>query len=239
MKGTLSLLSAAVLFALVGSSADAAQGPIASGRDSAAKPQRSERPFGSTVLYDQINLSSVSGIVSQNFSDSAFDATAADDFVVTDASGWTISEVDITALFFNGSGPADSFDITFYNDAGGVPGSVACSAPASSYSLAGNSYSIPLSSPCSLAAGTYWVGAMANIDFSFAEGEFVWVFYTGAGGAVSQWENPGGGLGTPCTTWGSFPTCFGIAADSMSFAIVGYRTSAISDRIFTDGFDPL
>ena len=182
--------------------------------------------------------SSVSGIVSQNFSDSAFDATAADDFVVTDASGWTISEVDLTAVYYNGSGPADSFDITFYNDADGAPGSVACSAPASSYSAAGTSFAIPLSSPCSLAAGTYWVGAMANIDFNFAEGQFVWVSYTGAGGSVSQWENPGGGWGTPCTTWGSFPTCFSIAADSMSFAIVGYLTSALSDRVFADGFDP-
>jgi len=238
MKGKLSLLSAAVLVALAGSSASAsaAPSPTVSRYDNAGQ----QRPLGSTVLYDQTNLSSASGIVSQNFSsaNSAFDATAADDFVVTDASGWTISEVDITAVFYNGSGPADSFDVTFYNDAGGVPGSAACSAPASSYSVAGTLFTIPLSSPCSLAAGTYWVGAAANMNFSFANGEFGWVFYSGAGGAVSQWENPGGGLGTPCTTWGSFPMCFGFAADSMSFAIVGYRTNAISDRIFADGFDP-
>lgn len=223
MNGKLSLLSAAVLLALAGSNTDAAQRPTVSGHNNAAKPQHFKRPLGSTVLYDQTNLSSLSGIVSQNFSspNAAFDATAADDFVVTDASGWTVSEVDLTAVYFNGSGPADSFDITFYNDAGGVPGSVACAAPASSYTAAGSSFTIPLSSPCSLAAGTYWVGAVANMNFS-PGGEFGWVFYTGAGGAAAQWENPGGGFGTPCTTWGSFPLCFSIAADSMSFAIVGH-----------------
>lgn len=222
MKGKLSLLSAAVLLALAGSNTDAAQRPTVSGKGVAA-PHHFKRPLGSTVLYDQTNLSSTSGIVSQNFSsgNAAFDATAADDFVVTDASGWTVSEVDLTAVYFNGSGPADSFDITFYNDAGGVPGSVACSAPASTYTAAGTSFTIPLSSPCSLAAGTYWVGAVANMNFSTG-GEFGWVFYTGAGGAVSQWENPGGGFGTPCTSWNSFPVCFSIPADSMSFAIVGH-----------------
>jgi hypothetical protein len=225
MNGKLSLLSAAVLLALAGSNTDAAQRPTVSGKGVAA-PHHFKRPLGSTVLYDQTNLSSLSGIVSQNFSsvNAAFDASAADDFVVTDASGWTVSEVDLTAVYFNGSGPADSFDITFYNDAGGAPGSVACTAPASSYTAAGNSFTIPLSSPCSLAAGTYWVGAVANMNFS-PGGEFGWVYYTGAGGAPSMWENPGGGFGTPCTSWGDFPTCFSIAADSLSFAIVGHVSS--------------
>lgn len=210
-----------MLLALAGSNTDAAQRPTVSGHNDAVKPQHFKRPLGSTVLYDQTNLSSTSGIVSQNFGDfSTYSASAADDFVVTDASGWTVSEVDVTGVYFNGSGPANSFDVTIYNDAGGVPGSVACSSAASSYTAAGNSFTIPLSSPCSLAAGTYWVGVAANMNFS-AGGEFGWVFYTGAGGAVSQWENPGGGFGS-CTTWGSFPACLSIAADSMSFAIVGH-----------------
>src|SRR5215467_7122080 len=123
MKGKLSLLSAAVLVALAGTNTDAAQKPTTLGKAGAIMPPHFNHPFGSTVLYDQINNSSLSGIVSQNFSsvNSIFDATAADDFVVTDASGWTVSEVDVTAVYFNGSGPADSFDVTFYNSGSGVP----------------------------------------------------------------------------------------------------------------------
>jgi hypothetical protein len=222
MKGKLSLLSAAVLLALAGSNTDAAQKPTTLGKH-AVTPPHVKHPLGSTVLYDQTNLTSSSGIVSQNFSsaNAIFDATAADDFVVTDASGWTVSEVDVNAVYFNGSGPADSFDVTFYNDAAGSPGSVACAAPASTFSQSGSGFTIPLSSSCNLASGTYWVGVVANMNFSTG-GEFGWIYYTGAPGGVSQWENPGGGFGTPCTTWGSFPLCFGITADSLSFAIVGH-----------------
>jgi hypothetical protein len=223
MKGKLSLLSAAVLVALAGTNTDAAQRPTTLGKAGAIVPPHFNHPLGSTVLYDQTNNSSLSGIVSQNFSsfNSAFDSTAADDFVVTDASGWTVSEVDVTAVYFNGSGPADSFDVTFYNSGSGVPGSVACTAPGSSYVQNGNGFAISLSSPCSLSGSTtYWVGVVANMNFS-PGGEFGWIFYTGAGGSVSQWENPGGGFGV-CPTWGSFPVCFSIAADSMSFALVGH-----------------
>ncbi|MGZ6961960.1 MAG: choice-of-anchor R domain-containing protein [Ilumatobacteraceae bacterium] len=166
-------------------------------------------------------MGSSQGIVSQNFGDfSTYSASAADDFVVTDAAGWTVSEVDVSGLYFNGSGPANSFDVTFYNDAGGAPGSVACAATGSSFTATIPSFSIPLSSPCSLAAGTYWVGVAANMNFS-AGGEFGWIVYNGAPGGAAMWENPGGGFGV-CPTWGTVLSCLGIADDSMSFAIVGH-----------------
>src|SRR5579862_2557548 len=163
MKGKLSLLSAAVLLALAGSNTDAASPkPIKIGH-APAVPSHFKRINGTTVLYDQTNSSSSSGVVSQNFTDFTsgnFNASGADDFVVTDATGWTVSEVDADAIYFNGPGPADSFDVTFYNDAGGVPGTVACSSTGNTYTNSGHAFQIPLGTPCALAQGTYWVGVV-------------------------------------------------------------------------------
>ncbi len=228
MKGKLSLLSAAVLLALAGSNTDAAtQKPTKLGH-APQTPAHFKRINGTTVLYDQTNSSSTSGVVSQNFTDftsGAFNATGADDFVVTDASGWTVSEVDANGVYFNGPGPATSFDITFYNDNGGVPGSVACTSTSDTYSQSGTGFQIPLGTPCALAQGTYWVGVVANQPFSSSlVGEFGWVVFSGGTGAVAQWENPGGGFGV-CSTWGSLGACIGTPSNAFSFAIVGHVTS--------------
>ena len=61
--------------------------------------------------------------VSQNFepANDAFDDQVADDFVVP-AGGWTIGQVNVGGQYFNGPGPAASFNVTFYADAATFPG---------------------------------------------------------------------------------------------------------------------
>ena len=234
MKGNLSLLSAAVIMALAGTSADAAQQKptTSTGPHTANARVHYKAPAGSTVLYDQTAIAS-NGLVTQNFASASaqYDAAAADDFVVTDASGWTVNQVNVTGLYFNGSGPADSFDVNIYPDNGGVPAAAPiCSDSGLTYT--GGSinptygpYTIPLSSSCTLPQGTYWVSVAANMAFT-AGGEFGWGGYAGTPvpGANAQWQNPGGGLGTTCATWGDLATCLGVASNSLVFQMLGHVT---------------
>ena len=226
MKGKLSLLSAAVVMALAGTSADATQGTPVTKSSATPNPSRAhfKAPKGSTILYDQAISGSSVGFVDQNFSSAndPFDNAAADDFVVT-GGGWNVSRVDLTGVYFNGSGPADSFDVTIYADAGGVPGAPVCSDPGLSYTNSGTSFSIPLSSVCALSAGTYWLSAVANMDFAVG-GEFGWSAFAPASlpGSVGKWQNPGDGFGTGCTSWGDVDTCLSFpGTNSFGFQIVG------------------
>ena len=170
------------------------------------------RPNGSTVLYDQTGTV-VNGAPSQNFESAfdAYDAQGADDFVVTDAAGWTLS-----AFNFVVSATADpssaTYDIEVYPDNGGLPGaSAVCSYPAATGVLtSGNTaLSVALPTPCSLSQGTYWVEMVVNLDFGTG-GQVFWSDYSPGGtGANSKWQNPGGGFGTSCSTWSDLATCVG------------------------------
>jgi hypothetical protein len=230
MKGKLSLLSAAVIMALAGTSADAAQKGTPAKSSGVVKQNRTHFNHprgGDSVLYDQTLSGSPVGFISQNFTDfssGAYNAVAADDFVVTDASGWTVDQVNIGGVYFNGSGPADSFDVSIYPDAGGVPGATAaCTYTGLSYTGAPPSFSIPLSTPCDLPSGTYWVAAAANMAFG-AGGEFGWNTYSGFNlGANAQWQNPGGGFGTGCSSWSDMATCLAFPGyTATSFQVVGH-----------------
>ena len=111
--------------ALAGTSADATQGTPVTKSSATQTPNRVHfrAPKGGTILYDQTSSSFAGGYVDQNFSSAndPYDNAAADDFVVT-SGGWNVSQVNLTAQYFNGSGPPDSFDVTIYQDAGGAPG---------------------------------------------------------------------------------------------------------------------
>src|SRR6202045_3440839 len=78
----------------------------------------------SDVLYNQ-NSNFGYGVVSQNFTSgsfgTAYNAAAADDFIVPTGTAWTISEVDVTGSYFEGSGPAASEVVTFYANKHGRP----------------------------------------------------------------------------------------------------------------------
>jgi len=173
------------------------------------------RPTGSTVLYDQTNSSYVNGAPAQNFESSfdAYDNWAADDFVVTDAAGWSVSAFNFAVTFRIGVPDTGiTYNVDVYADAAGVPGgSPVCSASAVTGTLDGTntSLSITMPSACSLAAGTYWVSLQANMDFSTDNNQMY--FSDWSPGTVpnsdSKWENPGDGFATGCTTWSSLATC--------------------------------
>ena len=87
------------------------------------------------VLYDQYDNDPGTGTVSQDFETSldAYDSQTADDFVVPSGQTWTINEVDVKGVYFNGPGPAASFNVYIYQNSGSLPGAVVYSATGLAY----------------------------------------------------------------------------------------------------------
>jgi hypothetical protein len=169
----------------------------------------------STVLFDQNDDSQGYSDISQNFESSfdQYDAQGADDFTVPGGATWKVSEVDTTGLYFNGSGPADSINVTFYKDKKGKPGNAVGSVSAASYTDVGfGSFVIDLGKGVKLKGhakgATYWVSVQANMDFS-AGGEWGWGTRLDANGNDAQWQNPGDGFATGCTSWSEERDCLG------------------------------
>ncbi|MGD0190411.1 MAG: hypothetical protein ABSD74_06690 [Rhizomicrobium sp.] len=171
---------------------------------------------GATVLLNQNNSSSNGGVglVSQNFESSLseYDASGAVQFVVPAGSTWKVSEVDVTGVYFNGSGPATNETVTFYKDKGGAPGKAV---KKGSVTVKGKdsdgSFAITLKKGVKLKAGTYWVGVAANMSFDDG-GEWGWEDNTVNS---ADWENPGGGFGTSCTKWAPIEGCIGYGPGEM------------------------
>lgn len=174
----------------------------AAGNGGVQSPQLPAPDAPLVVLYDQYNNAGANSTVSQDFeaANNAFDNQLADDFVVPAGQTWTVNEVDVQGMYFNGPGPAASFNVFFYQDSGTLPGTLVYTATGLSYS--GNpNFVIPLTTPAVLASGTYWVSVQARQDFTPA-GEWGWQDRTVTSNSTAAWQNPGGGFGTTCTTWG-------------------------------------
>jgi hypothetical protein len=167
------------------------------------------------VLYDQYDNATGAAYTSQDF-ETAFDAydnQAADDFVVPAGETWNIDQVDVAGQYSTG-GPAAAFHVFIYSDAGGLPGTNVYTALDQTYSDGGTGtdFVITLSSPATLTEGTYWVSVQSRQDFGTA-GQWFWNDRSVQSGNPAAWQNPGGGFGTGCTTWGVRGTCIGGAPD--------------------------
>ena len=176
-----------------------------------------------SVLYNQNNNDSGVGIVSQDFTDAGgsfdiYDSQGADDFVVNGTIGWLVQGVAVTGVYFGGTGPADSENVTFYKDAGGLPGAVAAAATGLHGTDTAGSFRIPLgaNSP-KLRNGTYWVSVQIAMPFSTGQGEWGWETTSVQHGAASVWQNPGNGFGTGCTTYANMNTCIGALGEGPDF----------------------
>lgn len=167
------------------------------------------KPSVLTTLYDQNNNDAGIGIVSQNFETSfdAYDSQGADDFKVKAGTTWKVKEVDVTGVYFNGSGLAVSENVTFYKNAGGLPGAIKKSYTGVVGADNGTgSFVITLPTTAKLTSGTYWVSVQVNMDFGVG-GEWGWETRTIQSKNGAAWQNPGDGFATGCTTWGVLTTC--------------------------------
>jgi len=175
------------------------------------------------VLYDQYDNAGTTSLVAQDFEASfdQYDAEGADDFVVPTGETWNIDEVDILGVYFNGSGPSESFHVFIYADAAGLPGANVYTATALAYTAPDNlNFVIPLTTPAVLAEGTYWISVQSRMDFALG-GEWGQTERLVTSGNPAAWQNPGGGFGTPCTTWGVRTTCLGLGGPDNVFRLLG------------------
>ena len=178
-----------------------------------------------TLLYGQASGDGTA-TVSQNFeaANDGYDSQLADDFVVRAGSVWTIQRVNVSGTYFNGIGPAASVNVSFYSNSGTLPGAAV---PGGTYTnlamtdTAGN-FSISLPTNLVLTSGTYWVSVQANMDFT-PNGEWGWLDRTVQSNSPAAWQNPGGGFGFGCLTWGARAATCGVdpTAPDQIFQIIG------------------
>jgi hypothetical protein len=198
---TKTLIAVALLSAA--SLVHAAPAPAGPDRD-AADPAAAPGPW--PVLYRDKGTDSGSGAISQNFEASyeAYDSAAADDFTVPVGSTWTIREVDVIGAYYNGSGPADSENVTIYKATHGKVGRMVASYSKLAGADSDGSLQIPIPAT-PLGAGTYFVSVVVNMAFTQG-GEWGWENMRQVHGLPPEWENPGG---SQCQTWTKERKCFG------------------------------
>src|SRR6266516_815526 len=152
------------------------------------------------ILYDQYNNASTVASLSATFTDfPTFSADLADDFVVPGGQTWNVQSIDTDGVYFNGPGPAASFNVFFYADGGSLPVGQVFSATNQPFTQSGSTFTVNLPSPAVLTAGTYWVEIQANMTFN-PNGEWGWTDRTVQSNNPAAWQNPGGGFGM-CPTW--------------------------------------
>lgn len=179
--------------------------------------------FIGTVLWDQFDATIGGGSASQVFPDFSNSVLqSADDFEVPMGETWSIEEV-LTRGSFSQSGPIPSVNVIFYENDGGMPGSIiaACNylglVPANG---ADPDISVLLATPCVLGPGQYWVSVMPVMLFA-PNGQWFWssVNFT----ALNEWQfqDPDGLIPNPCVTWGAGNTACGIAGSDKQFQLLG------------------
>jgi hypothetical protein len=160
------------------------------------------------VLYDQYDNASLIGTFSVTFTDiPPFNSDLADDFVVPAGQTWNVQSIDADGVYL-GPGPANSFNVFFYADNGGLPGTQVYSAVNQPFSVVGSTFTVALPSMAVLTEGTYWVEIQANMTF-LPNGAWVWRDRTVQSNQGAAWQNPGGGFGV-CPTWTLKTTCIPI-----------------------------
>ena len=184
---------------------------------------------GAEVLYDNIDLTSPQSINSQDFNaaNNAFDAMAADDFVIPAGEKWTITGALVRGNN-DGSVPATSANVTIFADAGGTPGAEVFSgvATATDYPRMNLTFAAP-----ELSAGIYWFGVSAILDpgASAPFNQWYWAENSEPVGAPAMYRNPGNGFSTGCTSFTVKSTCIFVTGDPVhpapgqSFNLSGTR----------------
>jgi hypothetical protein len=164
-------------------------------------------PFA--ILYDQNNNPAPvpGGVTSQNFETAfdAFDNQAADDFVVPAGQTWTIQQVFVVGEYSTAAA-ATSANVFFFSDSGTLPGAAVYTATNQPIVDVAGDFTITLTVPAVLTAGTYWVSVQANENFT-GGGQWFWDNRLTTSNSGAAWRNPGGGFGVGCTTFGRKTTC--------------------------------
>lgn len=176
--------------------------------------------FPEVILYDQLDNPGAISWVSQEFPDMPdFTAFLADDFFVPGGQSWQVTEVYAQGAYFNGAGPANNFNIFFYQDSGGLPGTLVSSRTAQSYVESGGVFEVTLTVPVTFTSGTHWVSVQPHMPFD-PNGQWGWTERTVQANSPAAWQNPAGGFGV-CPTWDIRTTCLGPGGPDQMFRLIG------------------
>jgi hypothetical protein len=177
--------------------------------------------FPEVILYDQLDNPGTFSPVSQEFPDEPdFTAFTADDFFVPGGQSWQVTEVYAQGVYFNGNGPVNNFNVFFYQDSGGLPGTLVSTRTAQPYVDSGGLFEVTLTVPVALMSGIYWVSVQAHMPFD-PNGQWGWTDRTVQTDSPAAWQNPAGGFGI-CPTWDLRTTCVGDpAAPDQMFRLIG------------------
>ena len=144
----------------------------------------------SSAIFEQMTPSTDFAIASQRFPDFGNCVLqGADDFTVPSGNVWNIESIAVIGVYY-GTLPADCFEITFYEDNGGLPGAVIYHATAQSFIRTGDVFEVNLDVPLVLSAGTYWFSAMTDMAFG---SHYQWFWQPAAGpqaGYELVWQDP-------------------------------------------------
>ena len=121
---------------------------------------------------------------------------------------WNLDRVEVQGAYFNGTGPADSLNVFIYTEAITMPGTMVYSRTAMSFSNVDTNFSIVISPTIALEPGKYWISVQANQNFDPA-GQWGWTSRTVTSYNPATWQNPAGGFGSLCTSWGLRSVCIG------------------------------
>jgi len=162
------------------------------------------------ILYDQYDNPAGASSNSQNFESSydAYDDFLADDFVVPADQQWNMNLVEVQGVYFNGAGPADSMNVFIYTEAITVPGTLLVARTDLTYTKTDTNFAISISPTIVLSPGKYWISVQANQNLVPA-GQWAWTDRTITTTLPAAWQNPGGGFGTPCSSWKLRSLCVG------------------------------
>src|SRR5207244_13185864 len=99
--------------------------------------------------------------------------------------------IDADGTYFNGSGPANSFNVFIYVDSGGLPGTQVYSTLNQTWTQTGTTFTVDLSPAAVLTPGTYWIEIQANMTFSVG-GQWGWRVRPVLFNCVEDWHKAGG-----------------------------------------------
>jgi len=202
-----------------------ASAPVASHSVSAKSGAVQLAPSGKSSCKGSSGTDSGTAITSQEFTDLGGFSEIADDFTCTGAKKTRkVTKVSWVGQYYNGSGPADSFNVRIYNNdtSGSIdePGDVRCEFLNQSYNADGSvptNFSAKLSGDkcVKLKKGqTYWISIQAVMAFGVG-GQFGWENINETNGNEADFLESGL-FGTQCTTWANDLTlndCIGFPGD--------------------------
>lgn len=210
-----------LLFAITGPASSSAGIDIDS---NAENLPHTESPImlGFEVLWDQTGNPASGCSPSQNFTDLGAMVQAADDFTVSDETGWSIEIVYLDGVYNAGSGPADSWNVFIYQDSPWGPGELLFSdLSLDAMSDTGGNVTLELSEPAVLPAGTYWISVTADLEFGPGNQQFFWCRRTVQNIDPFHWLDISDLFGLGCQGWAPGSVCLGALDPDLLYSLGG------------------